>query len=385
MHTIATVFAKEFRDGRRDKRAVMSAFLFPVLAPILVYAMMSFLIEMRNDTVETVIPVMGAENAPSLIHWLEEKDVKIEPFEGDPREAVRNKTEELVVVIPENFEERFSQTKTAVVEIVNDGSRADTAPLFRRIRNLVYDYNNEIAALRLIARGVLPDVMRVVKVEDIDIASKQQLAVSALNFLPLYIVLAAFVSGMGIAVDSTAGERERKTLEPLLINPVQRHDIVFGKWLATTIFSATGAVLTFVLCVIALLQVPLDQIGLNFHITIQQIVLVSCCVLPVAFLASSLQMTIGIFAKSFKDAQSYIGILMLIPMIPSFFLMLNPVATQEWMYAVPVMGQHIIVVDVLGMKETPAVGYIYSILSSMILGTAFALITARLFQRESII
>ncbi len=385
MRTIGTVFAKEFRDGRRDNRAVMSAFLFPILAPILIYAMMSFLIERRNQSVETVIPVMGAENAPSLIRWLKERDVKIEPFEGDPREAVRTKAEELVVIIPDNFEERFAETRTAVIEIVNDGSRTDTVPTFRRIRDLVYDYNHEIAALRLITRGVLPDVMRVVKVEDIDIASKQQQAVAALNFLPMYIILAAFVSGMGIAVDSTAGERERKTLEPLLINPVQRHDIVFGKLLTASLFSSTGAVLTFVLCIVALLQVPLDQVGLNFHISIQQIVLVSCTVLPVAFLASSLQMMVGIFAKSFKDAQSYIGILTIVPMIPSFFLMLNPVATQEWMYAVPIMGQHIIVVDVLGMKETPTVGYIYSILSSMVLATGCALITARLFQRETII
>ena len=288
MHTVGIVFGKEFRDGRRDKKAVISAFLFPILAPILVYAMMTFIIDRRNQSIETVIPVMGVENAPSLIRWLKERDVKIEPFKGNPEEAVRNKTEELVVVIPDNFEERFAKTKTAVVEIVNDGSRNDTRATYRRINNLVRDYSNEIAALRLVARGIVPEVMRVLKVEDIDIASKQQLAVSALNFLPLYIILAAFVSGMGIAVDSTAGERERKTLEPLLINPVQRHDIVFGKWLAATIFSATGAVLTFVLCVAALLQIPLDEIGLNFHITTQQLLLVCISVLPIAFLASSL-------------------------------------------------------------------------------------------------
>ena len=226
--------------------------------------------------------------------------------------------------------------------------------------------------------------MRVVIAEDIDVASKQQRAVALLNFIPLYIILAAFVSGMGIAVDSTAGERERKTLEPLLINPVERHDIVIGKWLAASIFSSLGVVMTLVLCVAALTQVRLDQIGLNFYITTQQIFLMIIATLPLAFLATSMQMLVGIFAKSFKDAQSYIGLLTMLPMIPMFFLMFNPVATQEWMYAIPLYGQHLLMVEVLGAKAVPNIAYLYSTISGMVMGMALALVTARLFQRETI-
>jgi sodium transport system permease protein len=385
MHAIGVVFGKEMRDGRRDKRAVMSAFIFPVLAPILIYTMMNFIIDMRNQAVDTVIPVTGIENAPSFIRWLKEKDVKVEEFAGDPREAVLDKTKELVVVIPDDYEERFSETRTAVIEIVNDGSRTDAMATVGRFRNLIQQYNSEVAALRLIARGVTPEVMRVVIAQDIDVASKQQRAVAALNFIPLYIILSAFISGMGIAVDSTAGERERKTLEPLLINPVERHDIVIGKWLASSIFAGLGVVLTLLLSIAALTQVPLDQVGLNFHITGQQILLMIVATLPLALLASGMQMLLGIFAKSFKDAQSYIGILTMVPMVPSFFLMFNPIATQEWMYAVPMLGQHLLLVEVLGAKDVPGIAYVYSSLSGVVMGLALALVTARLFQRESII
>ena len=115
------VFGKEFKDGRRDKRAVLSAFIFPILAPILVYGMMSFMINLKTQAEETVIPVIGIDNAPAFIRWLKEKDVKVESFDGDPREAVKNKVKELVVVIPDNYEEKFRATRTAVIEIVNDG------------------------------------------------------------------------------------------------------------------------------------------------------------------------------------------------------------------------------------------------------------------------
>ena len=121
MRAIGVVFGKEVKDGRRDKRAVMSAFLFPVLAPVLVYGMLSFMISLKSEAEQTVVPVMGIENAPAFIRGLKERDVKVEPFEGDPKEAVRNKSKELVVVIPDNYEERFSETKTAILESVNDG------------------------------------------------------------------------------------------------------------------------------------------------------------------------------------------------------------------------------------------------------------------------
>jgi sodium transport system permease protein len=218
-----------------------------------------------------------------------------------------------------------------------------------------------------------------------DVASKQQRTAAALNFIPLYIILAAFVAGMGIAVDSTAGERERKTLEPLLINPIKRYHIVMGKWIASSVFSALGMVLTLVLCVAAMLQVPLDQIGLQFNVSLWQIVLMIIATLPLAFLATSMQLLLGIFAKSFKDAQSYIGFLTLLPVVPSVYIMFNPMATREWMFAIPMLGQHLLLVDVLGGKDVPLIGYVYSAVSCLLLGMGLVLITARFFQKESII
>ncbi len=385
MHPIVIVLDKEIRDARRDKRSVMSAFLFPVFAPVMVYFMLTAIIQLKSDAQKITIPVQGGEHAPGLIQWLEEKNVRIEKFTGDARAVVKAKDKEAIVIIPGNYQQRLSELRSIEIEVVIDGSRTDSQPTVSRVHELLREYNREIASLRLIARGVSPEVMRVLVARNVDVASKQQRTAAALNFIPLYIILAAFVAGMGIAVDSTAGERERKTLEPLLINPIERYHIVMGKWIAASLFSALGMVMTLMLCVFAMLQVPLDQIGLQFNVSAWQIVLMIIATLPLAFLATSMQLLLGIFAKSFKDAQSYIGLLTLLPVIPSVYMMFNPMATREWMFAIPMLGQHLLLVDVLGGKAVPLIGYVYSAVTCLVLGMALVLITARFFQKESII
>ena len=234
MHPIVIVLDKEFRDARRDKRSVMSAFLFPVFAPVMVYFMLTAIIELRTNAQTITIPVQGGEHAPGLIQWLEEKDVSIEDFTGDARAVVKVKDRDVIIIIPENYQQRLAELRSIEIEVVSDGSRTDSQPPVSRVHELLREYNREMASLRLIARGVSPEVMQVVVSRVTDVASKQQRTAAALNFIPLYIILAAFVAGMGIAVDSTAGERERKTLEPLLINPIKRYHIVMGKWIASS-------------------------------------------------------------------------------------------------------------------------------------------------------
>ncbi|MDZ7684878.1 MAG: ABC transporter permease subunit [Gammaproteobacteria bacterium] len=149
---------------------------------------------------------------------------------------------------------------------------------------LIERYSHQVASLRLIARGMSPELIQTVSIEEVDVASKQQRAAAGLSFIPLYIMMAAFVSGMGIAIDTTAGERERKSLEPLLINPVERFQIVTGKWLAASLFSTIGLVLTAVLCIVAMLQAPLEEIGLGFTVSPLQL---TAMILGTAPLASS--------------------------------------------------------------------------------------------------
>ena len=384
-HPVWTVFDKEMRDGRRDRRAVVSALMFPLLGPVLVYFMMTSIIHIRTEASTTEVPIKGMDNAPGLVQWLREHDVRIEAFKGDPRAAVKARDKELVLVIPDDYQSRFGEAKPALVELVHDGSRTDSRATVSRLQRLVNHYNSQMAGLRLVVRGVAPSIMRVVDVQEIDVASKQQRAAAALNFIPMYIMLAAFISGMGLAIDSTAGERERKSLEALLINPVERFHIVTGKWLAASVFASVGMSLTAVLCIAAMLQVQLQELGLSFSVTPLQMGAIIFATFPLGFLATALQLFLGMFAKSFKDAQSYMGLLVILPVVPSMFTLFNPIATQSWMYAVPMLGQQLLLVDLIGGKSIPVLAYFYSAASCLVLGFAVVLWTARLFQRESII
>jgi sodium transport system permease protein len=385
MMPFRVVLAKECLDGVRDRRAVVSALIFPLLAPFLVYFLIYTMIELRSQDKDLVVAVQGAEYAPHLVDWLTERGVEFTMPTGEPRLLVSSQTVELVLVVPEDFSARLDATKTAYVELVSDSSRTDARITVARVRHLVRSYNAELASLRLIARGVSPAVMSAVDVIDEEVASKQEIATAVLGFIPIYIVLAAFISGMGIAVDSTAGERERKTFESLLINPVSRLQIVLGKWVAATLFSVLGMSMTLILCMLVMSYVQLEALGLRFHVSPWQVVAMLLATLPLAFLATSMQMLVGIFAKSFKDAQSYIGFLVLLPMLPGLYTTFNPISTETWMYAVPMLGQHLLLTDVMGSVDVPVIGYFLSPLSVLLLCFVFSAITARLFKRESII
>ena len=171
MHPITVVLGKEIRDARRDKRSVLSAFLFPIFAPVMVYFMLTAIIELRTDAERITIPIQGGERAPVLIQWLQEKDVKATEFTGDARAVVKDKEEKVVLIIPENYQQRLSELRTVRIEVVSDSSRTDAQPVIARVYQLLREYNGEIASLRLITRGVSPEVMRVIVGENVDVAS----------------------------------------------------------------------------------------------------------------------------------------------------------------------------------------------------------------------
>lgn len=385
MHPIAIILKKELTDGRRDRRAILSALLFPILGPGIVYFILTAMVHLKTEAQKTVIPIEGANNAPALVQWLKEQNVHIVNFKGDAQRAVKSRQKKLVLIIPPDYQRRYAGAKPAIVELVHDGSRTDTQDTVARLQRLIRGFNAQMAGLRLIVRGVSPTVMQVVNIEDVDVASKQQRAASALNFIPMYIILAAFVAGMGIAIDSSAGERERKSLEPLLINPVSRLHIVTGKWLAASIFSAVGMALTALLCINVMLHSNLDEVGLRFDVSAGEITAMIFATVPLAFLATSLQLLLGTFARSFKDAQSYMGLLMIVPALPAMITLIYPIATQTWMFAIPMLGQQLLLVDLLGGKEISAQAYVYSVLTCIMAAFALVLITARLIQREALI
>ena len=380
------VLRKEVVDAFRDRRAIMTIVLSAAISPLLLGFMMNRLADRQRQLDDVTIPVVGAEHAPAFTNWLRQQaGVTIVEGPADAEVAVRERNEDIILLIDEAFQERFRSSSPAPIKIVFDGSRQTARPKERRVRALLQRYNAEIGTLRLVSRGISPAIASPLQLEDIEVSSAQQRAATLLSFIPMFVLLSAFAGGMQIAMDSTAGERERGSLEPLLVNPAPRQVIVGGKWLAATFTSALSVLLTTAIILAMLRFIPMQEFGVRFRLHAEQIGLLLAAVLPMTLLASGVQTYLATFAKSFKEAQSYMGLLIILPMLPGIAATLYPLSGQPWMYPIPVIAQQVLAGDVLAARATPWWAFVLAGASALILSLVLLLLTTRLMQKERII
>jgi sodium transport system permease protein len=255
----------------------------------------------------------------------------------------------------------------------------------QRVRSLLQRYNGEIAALRLIGRGVSPVVVTPIRIDDREVSTAQQRAAVILNFIPLFIVLAAFTGGMQIASDSTAGERERGSLEPLLVNPAPRSAIAGGKWLASALSASLSVAVTTTLCLLLLRLIPLQDLGIRFRLGSVQVVSLLGAVLPLCLLSTAIQTYLSTFARSFKEAQTYMGYLIMVPTLPGLLSSVYPIASQPWMYPIPILGQHLLATDTLGGKTPAPVMFALAALAAVALAAVLIGFTTRMLRNERVV
>jgi sodium transport system permease protein len=380
------VWRKELKDAFRDRRAIYSILFGALFGPLLVGFMMNRLADRQRQLEEVTIPVVGAEHAPVLIEWLgQQTGVTISTGPADAEKAIRDRAEDVIVVIPDDYAKKFRASRPAEIKIVSDGSRQTSRPKVQRVRQLLQRYNAEVGTLRLVSRGVSPAIVSPLRLRDVEVSSAQQRAAQILNFIPLFIVLAAFTGGMQIATDSTAGERERGSLEPLLVNPAPRFVIAAGKWLAATVSAMLSVMITTLLCLAMLQFIPLQDLGVRFRIGAPQVAGMLAAVLPLCALATSLQSYLSTFARSFKEAQSYMGFLIMVPMLPGMATIMYPIASQWWMFPIPILGQHVLLVDTLGGKNPNALMFVMAAASALLIAVVLVRLTTALLRRERII
>jgi sodium transport system permease protein len=380
------VFRKELMDWSRDRRSIITVLVSSLLAPALIGVMFTQLANRQRQVEDVKVPIVGAAHAPALINWLKQQP-GIEIVEGpaDPAEAVRTRKEDIVVVIPENFAKNFASSKPSQIRLVADSSSNSNRPKVQRVRQLFQRYSGEIGSLRLIARGISPAIATPVAIEDVEVSSAQQRAATILGFIPLFVMIAAFTGAMGIATDSTAGERERGSIEALLVNPAPRVVIAGGKWIAGTATAMISVVVTGGLLFVLFQYIPLQDLGIRFRLGPEQLIGFLAVVIPLCPLIVAIQMYVATFAKSFKEAQSYLSFLMMAQMVPGMMATMNPTTQKAWMYYVPWIGQQTLLTDVLGSKPiNPAVFVVVGVVN-VVLAVVAIRATAGLLHREKII
>lgn len=388
MNGLTVVFKKEVRENLRDRRALFNSLLLgPLLFPVLFVGMMWFLDSAEHERAEKtlVLPVVGAHYAPSLMRFLEQQGVVIRSEPENPEDMVRNQEVPVVIRILPEFAENWTQGIPATIEVISDISRQESNVPIRRVKRLLLGYGQQIGSLRLQLRGVAPQLASPIMLRDKDLSTPKSRAILAIIFLPYVLMITAFTGATHLAMDTTAGEKERKSLEPLLINPVPRWQIMTGKMLTTTLFAMASLALTLISFRIVLPLMPVGAFGMDLTLGLATLLKILIVVSPVAILAAALLTLLASFAKSYREAQSYMGVVILIPMIPSLIFMANPVKAESWMMSVPLFSQNILIGEFIRDQSVPLAWYTMSIASTLVIGIALAMVAASIYNRPKLI
>ncbi|MBL4910364.1 MAG: ABC transporter permease [Alteromonadaceae bacterium] len=343
------LLSKEYKEAFRDKRALMVAMMMAFLAPVMIFALSKTMIKEMVDTPPIYIKVSGNEFAPKLMQQFKKSNILF--FNDVPDDEKRLWDERnIVLTIPDDFGKNMIAGKTIELTLSTDYSeKAIRAPI-RRIKDEINRYARVIGYKRLLVRGIDVKLLQPIKIYEQDTAQPSSNAMFISMMLGLYLLMAAFMSGLSVAIDSSAGERERNVLEILLCQPVSTLKIVLAKLCSASTISVIGVVLTLTLTSFSVGFVDLSKIGATFSLDLYSIFVILVLLIPISFFASALQLFVSFQAKSFKEAQSTVSMIIMLPtMIPVALMFIDD--KPQWLDWLPVSGQSLLMEDLF--KNVP--------------------------------
>lgn len=346
--SLNAVMRKELLDISRDRRTMlMSLLLLPLLYPVLMLGIGALAENRARTQLDKVleVPVLGAERAPNLVAFLDTRGIRAIAAPRDLDGAIARQEVDVALSIGETFASDWREGRSAPVEIVADSTRRAAEIPVRRVRAALENYHQQVGALRLLARGIDPAVVQPLSIGNRDLASAEaRRGALAAALLPYLLILTSFLGGAYLIMDATAGERERQSLEPLLATPSARGAMVSGKIAAACAMGMATLLLTLLAFKLsARFATGAQSIDVAFPAIMKMLLVL----LPMLFIGTSLLTWLSATAKSMKEAQSHMMWLMLLPMVPSIALMVNPLKEQLWQYAVPFLAQNQLLLKVI--------------------------------------
>ncbi|WP_422508142.1 ABC transporter permease [Stenotrophomonas sp. GZD-301] len=341
--TLWIVMRKELRDLSRDRRTLaLTLLLGPLLYPLLFLGMGKLAESRVKSQIDKPLEIatIGAEHAPNLVRFLASQGLNTVAAPQDLTTAIRDQKIDVALRISPGFAKDWQEGRPALVEIVKDSTRRAADIPSSRLEAALGGYSQQVGALRLLARGIDAQVARPLDIATQDMATaeaKRGLLLSVL--LPLLLIITSFLGGAYLVMDTTAGERERQSLEPLLATPASRSAIVSGKITAACAVGMASLLLTllaFKLSAQLSTTGPGRQLNMGFLPMMQMLLIMT----PMLFIGTSLLTFLSAAAKSMKEAQSHMTWLMLLPMLPSYALMVYPLKSELWQFAVPFLAQN---------------------------------------------
>ena len=391
IHAIRTVMLKELRESLRDRRTLVNSLLIgPVLAPLFFILVLKLALSRSVATQDELVPVtvVNAAGAPNLVQQLRENGLDVSLREGTEAEIrgwITERNELVVLRVPEAFGERFAAGRPAAVQLFSDGSDSKAGKHGARIAAVVAGYSARIASLRLLARGISPAVVQPVVIDDVDVSTPSARATLLLGMLSYVILLATLMGGLYLAIDATAGERERGSLESLLALPVVREHLIYGKIAATTVMMLAALAFVTASIALSLKAVPLETFGMSANFGPGMVWRVFLVVAPFALVAAAILTVVASFTRTYKEAQSWLGIVLLVPTVPIAIASVLAVRPQVPLMFVPSLSQHLLIQGLIRGEPLPAAWAALAAISCLALGIALAWLAGRLYRREAIL
>jgi len=390
LNKIGIVFRKEWRDALRDNKSLRMTLLMPVYFVGVFVASSLFIIHMSNQSKATnnepiKLAVVGAEQLPSLIDWLQERGVQVDAVGDDAYQKVEKGELGYALVIPKDAREKFATGESLELALVFDATNGKLQGPINFVRQQIWSWNGRMGSLRLLSRGISPGIANPVFIRDLNIASDEKMGFFVMASLPMLLILTAFMASVGFSADMTAGERERRSLESLLITPASSTALVLGKWCNSFSLTLMVVLVEVTLLIAAFAYVPFKELGLRVDVSPLELAGVFVVLASLALLATALQFLISLFARSFKDAQTYMGLMVFIPMVPLFYTLSNPSAYADWFRWVPVLGHQVLIKDLLLGGNINAIYFAQLWAVSAVIAIAFLAYTIRQLRKPKIV
>lgn len=343
------VMRKEWVDFSRDRRTLLLTLLIAPLIYPLIFLGIGKLSEMRAQTQlegTLELPVVGIERAPNLMKYLAGYGIEAKAAPEDIEARIRAQDEDLALAIDENYADDWHAGRPAKLDIITDTTRRTADVSVMRVSKVLEAYGGSIGAMRLLIRGINPAIATPVHVGTRDVATPEAKSSSFMTILlPLILTIFAFIGGSHLAMDTTAGERERQSLEPLLATPVSRAALVGGKMLAAVVLGLLSMLL--ILLSFKLTATFTSGMGRQMDVSFLAMAKLLVTLLPLVLIGTALITFLSAGAKSMKEAQSHIMWLMMMPMLPAYGLMAYPLKdTALWQYAVPFLSQNQLIMKI---------------------------------------
>jgi sodium transport system permease protein len=382
---VVTIAVKEIVDTLRDRRTALVTLLPILFGPIFLLLVLHLVASQSDKARILALPVAGAAHAPALVAFLEHQQVTISKAPDDFEARVRDGEIDVALDIDAQFGADVARGKPGIVRLYYDRSRDRARASIEQTEALLRAFNREWGRGRLLLRGVSPEVATPLDVEVHDLSTPQSSGSIVLFLVAYYGLFAALMGGLAAALDATAGERERQSLEPLLTTPARPSELALGKWAAVVALDATVVVLTLAGFYLTLRFAPLPAVGIPFLFSAAALGRFLLVLAPLIMLMPAVMLYVGARGRTFREAQATVSLFLtlvaIIPLLPMFLQKKDP----PWLTWIPVSGQYSLLSRALRGEALAWVDLLQSSAVPFALAVLALALVARLFARESVL